>query len=92
MLHRVIVWGTGNAGVPALRIVLSNPALELAGVIVANQAKVGRDAGELCGRPPTNTTAAARIVNAIPFVCQAPPGLLDALRVPLAIGRGLVRA
>ena len=28
MPHRVIVWGTGNVGVPALRIVLSNPALE----------------------------------------------------------------
>jgi hypothetical protein len=42
MPHRVIVWGTGNVGVPALRIVLSNPALELAGVIVANPAKVGR--------------------------------------------------
>jgi hypothetical protein len=39
-----------------------------------------------------NTTAAARIVNAIPFVCQAPPGMLDALQVPLPIGRGLVRA
>jgi hypothetical protein len=54
MAHRVIVWGTGNVGVPALRIVLSNPALELAGVL-----------------PP-------------------PAGMLDALDVPLPIGRGLV--
>ena len=38
-----------------------------------------------------NTTAAARIVNAIPFVCAAPQGMLDALQVPLATGRGLVR-
>ena len=38
-----------------------------------------------------NTTAAARIVNAIPFVCGAPAGMLDALQVPLATGRGLVR-
>jgi hypothetical protein len=37
-----------------------------------------------------NTTAAARIVNAIPFVCAAAPGMLDALQVPLATGRGLV--
>jgi hypothetical protein len=37
-----------------------------------------------------NTTAAARIVNAIPFVCAAPPGMLDALQVPLTVGRGLV--
>jgi hypothetical protein len=57
MPHRVIVWGTGNVGVPALRIVVSNPALELAGVIVSNPAKVGRDAGELCGLPPTGVRA-----------------------------------
>jgi hypothetical protein len=53
MPHRVIVWGTGNVGVPALRIVIANPALELAGVVVSNPAKVGKDAGELCGLPPT---------------------------------------
>ena len=51
MAHRVVVWGTGNVGMAALRIVVANPALELAGVIVANPAKVGRDAGELCGLP-----------------------------------------
>jgi hypothetical protein len=38
-----------------------------------------------------NATAAARVVNAIPFVCEAAPGLLDALAVPLQIGRGLLR-
>jgi hypothetical protein len=37
-----------------------------------------------------NATAAARIVQAIPFVCQAAPGLLDALAVPLQVGRGLL--
>ena len=57
MSHRVIVWGTGNVGVPALRIVLSNPALELTGVIVSNPAKVGGDAGELCGLPRTGVRA-----------------------------------
>ena len=40
----------------------------------------------------TRLPAAARIVNAIPFVCAAAPGMLDALQVPLPIGRGLVRA
>jgi len=38
--------GTGNVGVPAPRIVVSNPTLELAAVTVANPAKVGRNAGE----------------------------------------------
>jgi 2,4-diaminopentanoate dehydrogenase len=33
--------------------------------------------------------AATRIVNAIPAVCGAPPGLLSALDLPLVTGRGL---
>jgi hypothetical protein len=65
MPHRVIVWGTGNVGVPALRIVLSNPALQLAGVIVSNPAKVGRDAGELCGRPATGVRATDDVAAAL---------------------------
>lgn len=65
MPHRVIVWGTGNVGVPALRIVLSNPALELAGVIVSSKAKVGKDAGELCGQPPTGVRATDDVAAAL---------------------------
>jgi 4-hydroxy-tetrahydrodipicolinate reductase len=34
---------------------------------------------------------ATRIVNAIPAVCEAPPGLLSALDLPLITGRGLYR-
>jgi 4-hydroxy-tetrahydrodipicolinate reductase len=33
---------------------------------------------------------ATRIVNAIPAVCSAPPGLLSALDLPLVTGRGLM--
>ena len=32
---------------------------------------------------------ATRLVNAIPALCQAPPGLLSALDLPLITGRGL---
>jgi hypothetical protein len=35
---------------------------------------------------------AARVLNAIPAVCEAPPGLLSALDLPLVTGRGLMRA
>ena len=35
---------------------------------------------------------AARLVNAIPAVCAAKPGLLSALDLPLTPGRGLMRA
>jgi 4-hydroxy-tetrahydrodipicolinate reductase len=35
---------------------------------------------------------ASRMVNAIPAVCAAPPGLLSALDLPLVTGAGLVRS
>jgi hypothetical protein len=35
---------------------------------------------------------AGRLVNAIPAVCAAPPGLLSVLDLPLITGRGLMRA
>lgn len=44
---RTVVWGTGNVGRASIRAVVANPALELAAVIVADPAKVGRDAGDL---------------------------------------------
>src|SRR5215470_17674300 len=47
MPYRVVVWGTGNAGRPAIRAVAAHADLELAGVVVSNPDKVGRDAGEL---------------------------------------------
>ncbi len=57
MPYRVAVWGTGNVGRPALRTIVANPNLELAGVIVSTKNKVGKDAGELCGIAPTGITA-----------------------------------
>lgn len=49
MSYRVVVWGPGNVGLPAIRNVVSHPELELAGVIVHSPQKEGRDAGELAG-------------------------------------------
>jgi 2,4-diaminopentanoate dehydrogenase len=54
---RVVVWGTGNVGAPAIRAVLANPALELAGVVVSSAAKVGVDAGVLAGVATTGVLA-----------------------------------
>lgn len=65
MTLRVVVWGTGNVGRAALRAVVANPALALAGVIVANPAKVGRDAGELCDLPPLGIAATDDIAGAL---------------------------
>ena len=59
--RRVIVWGTGNVGRAALRAVLADPGLALAGVVVSQAEKVGRDAGALCDRPPTGVVARAGV-------------------------------
>ena len=57
MGKKVVVWGTGNVGRPAIRSVAANQDLELAGVIVSNPEKVGVDAGELAGISPLGVTA-----------------------------------
>jgi hypothetical protein len=57
MTYRVVVWGTGNVGRPALRAVAGHRDLELVGVVVSNPDKVGRDAGELAGIEPLGVLA-----------------------------------
>ena len=59
MAKRVVVWGTGNVGKPALRAVLANPELELVDVIVSAEGKIGLDAGALCDLPDTGVRATA---------------------------------
>jgi hypothetical protein len=59
MKKRVVVWGTGNVGRPAIRAVVAHADLDLVGVVVANPAKVGRDAGELAGIASTGVRATA---------------------------------
>ena len=57
MTYRVVVWGTGNVGQPAIRAVIASTELELTGVIVSSPAKVGVDAGTLAGVGPTGVLA-----------------------------------
>ncbi len=57
MTQRVVVWGTGNAGRPAIRAVAAHRDLELVGCVVSNPAKVGRDAGELAFFDPLGVSA-----------------------------------
>ena len=49
MTKNVVVWGTGNVGRLAIRAVASHKELNLSGVIVHNDSKVGRDAGSIAG-------------------------------------------
>jgi 2,4-diaminopentanoate dehydrogenase len=65
MAFRVVVWGTGNVGRPAIRAVAAHRDLELVGVVVADPAKVGRDAGELAGIAALGATATDDVTVAL---------------------------
>ncbi len=57
MTIKVVQWGTGTAGLRALRCVLGNPSLELVGLHVARPERAGRDAGSFVDLPDTGVTA-----------------------------------
>ncbi len=62
---RVIQWGTGNVGRPALRAIIERPDLELVGVHAHSADKVGRDAAELCGLDAPTGIVATSDVDAL---------------------------
>src|SRR5690349_549473 len=96
-MHRVVVWGTGNAGRPAIRAVAGHRDLELVGAVVSNPDKVGRDAGELAfidplGVPATDDPARALAddVDAVVYTATAdtrPDAALDDLLACLRAGK-----
>ena len=55
--YRVIQWATGTVGKVALEHFIENPVFDLVGVFVTHPDKVGKDAGELVGLPPTGVIA-----------------------------------
>jgi hypothetical protein len=55
-IYKVVQWSTGHVGMHALRAILDNPGLELVGLWVHSDAKVGLDAGDLVGRDPVGVT------------------------------------
>lgn len=54
---RIVQWATGTVGAFAMSAVMDHPDMELVGVRVYSDAKAGKDAGELCGRPPIGVAA-----------------------------------
>lgn len=54
-------WSTGHVGVHALHGIITHPDLDLVGLWVHSLDKVGRDAGDLCGLPPTGVTASGDV-------------------------------
>jgi hypothetical protein len=91
MSLRVVVWGTGNVGRPAIRAVNAHDGLELVGVVVADSKKVGRDAGELCGLAPLGVVATddaesllAGNIDAVAYCATADTRPLEALQDVIA--------
>ena len=74
--YRVVQWATGSVGASALRAIIEHPDLELAGVLVFDAEKEGRDAGALCGVGDTGVRAtrdaAALLALAPDCVCHCP--------------------
>lgn len=70
-MHRVILWGPGQVGIGALRALIAHPGLELVGLVVHSEPKEGRDAGELCGLPPTGVIATREIDAALAVEADA---------------------
>jgi 4-hydroxy-tetrahydrodipicolinate reductase len=62
---KVIQWGTGNAGVHALRAIIERPNLELVGVHAHSPDKIGRDAADLCGLTEPTGVLATNDVDAL---------------------------
>ena len=64
MTYRVIQWATGGVGRASIEGIVSHPDLELVGVWVHGDNKVGLDAGEIVGGDPLGVTA-TNDVNAL---------------------------
>jgi 2,4-diaminopentanoate dehydrogenase len=56
-VHRVVVWATGGIGSIAIRAIHRRPDLDLVGVWVHSDEKVGKDAGELANGEPIGLAA-----------------------------------
>jgi 2,4-diaminopentanoate dehydrogenase len=92
--YRVVQWATGSVGASALRAIVEHPDLDLVGVLVSDPTKDGRDAGELCGAPPTGVLA-TRDVEAIlalapDCVCHCPRNTKETTdEVAMILERGI---
>lgn len=62
---RVVQWATGTTGKASLRALIERDDIELVGVRVYDAEKVGRDAGDLVGLPPTGLLATDQIDDVV---------------------------
>lgn len=77
MTIRVIQWASGAIGKTCLRQIIDHPDLELAGLYVYSDRKVGKDAGEIARRPETGVIA----TNSVDEIVATPADVV--LHLPL---------
>jgi hypothetical protein len=97
---RVVQWATGPVGRHAIRAIVENPDLELAGVLVYSDGKAGRDAGEIVGIGPLGSTTTqdrgeilALDADCVLYMAQGdanPPPALDDICALLSSGKNVV--
>lgn len=66
--YRVIVWGLGNVGRAAIRMILNSQQLELVGAIDVDPQKIGKDAGEIFGFKKSGITVSDQLDETIKTV------------------------
>jgi hypothetical protein len=59
--YRVIQWGMGLCGTPAVRMMLGKKSINMVGVIVNRPEKVGKDIGEIAGFSPVGIQASNNV-------------------------------
>jgi 4-hydroxy-tetrahydrodipicolinate reductase len=92
MKLRVAQWGTGNVGLRALAAVIEHPRMELVACRVYSEAKEGRDAGELCGKPAVGVKATRSldaVIAARPDCVVYLPDQLEPEVIEALLGAGI---
>jgi hypothetical protein len=97
---RVIQWATGNVGRHAVAAVHAHPDLELVGARVYDEAKAGRDVGEVCGIGDLGVVATTDVdqilatdADCVLYMAEGewnPPVALDDVCRLLASGKNVV--
>jgi hypothetical protein len=87
MTTRVVVWGTGGVGARAIAAIARRHDLDLVGVWVHSESKVGVDAGLLAGIDPlgvfATNDAPSLLASGPDCICYTASGpALDAIAVP----------
>ncbi|MFD1392384.1 hypothetical protein ACFQ3L_02130 [Lacticaseibacillus jixianensis] len=101
---KVIVWGLGNVGRAAIRMIQSKESLELVAAVDSDPAKIGKDAGEVFGFSKTGVVVTDDINAAVKLAADVVLAYIplrrgkgnvydpsiDDMMIPLAAGKNVI--